>query len=168
MLNSSFLIEVAAFKSRLCLILGETHLHELLNFGVVGAFKSVVLYPLFSSILVQFSIRLVHVGNLGILRIIWIPKTKSKLTTSTGAYNLKLTRLRRAHKGLQRNKGRADGQSWSPFVFKNVQTDGSSLRRNVGMPHFRVKFHLNFWLSPISILFANLQLSELKISAWLP
>jgi hypothetical protein len=49
--------------------------------------------------------------------------------------------LRHAEQGLQGEEGGPDGEGGRPLVLEDVEADGSSLGRDVGMPNFGLKFH---------------------------
>lgn len=127
------LVKVVSLEGSLALVFGETHLHELLDLALVGVLECVVLHPLLGRVLEQLAVRLVHVRHLRVLGIIY---------TCDSATKTNLTGLGRAHQRLQRDESRANGQGGGPLVLEDVEADGASLRRNVGVPQLGVEFHL--------------------------
>jgi hypothetical protein len=70
--------------------------------------------------------------------------------------------LGNAEQSLQGQKSCSDGKGWRPFILENIKADGSSHRRNVGMPDFGLELHFGW---PIGVLLrkldVNLELSSL-------
>ena len=69
--------------------------------------------------------------------------------------------LRNAQKSLQGEQGGANGECGRPLVLEDVETDGPSLRGNVGVPNFSIKFHLG-WL--VGVLWGQLNVDLVETS----
>ena len=58
---------------------------------------------------------------------------------------LRIVGLRSTQQCLQRKEGSTDGKSWRPLVFKDVQTNGTGLGTDIGVPYFGFEAHFG-WL----------------------
>mmetsp|Transcript_49373 Transcript_49373/g.130484 ORF Transcript_49373/g.130484 Transcript_49373/m.130484 type:complete len:238 (-) Transcript_49373:301-1014(-) len=117
------LVIVVLLQSAESLLLGEPHVHNLCHLLVVGrlVLRGEGLRPVLGGLAKELAVRLVHLGDLRILRVAGLRSRQERLYRKQGCPN----RKRRA-----------------PFLAEHVEADRARLRRDVRVPDLGVELHL--------------------------